>query len=77
MTLTLHVEAGTLEFRSAGYFVDVLRHRVWLPDVLTPGALTVSHAELGDGCFSFTLDVVHPRLGPLIQQHAIFREVEP
>jgi hypothetical protein len=77
MTLTLHVEAGTLAFRSAGYFLDVMRHRLWLPAVLTPGALTVSHAELGDGRFSFTLDVVHPRLGPLIHQHAVFREVEP
>jgi hypothetical protein len=77
MTLTLHVESGTLAFRSARYFVDVLRHRLWLPEVLTPGALTVSRAELGDGRFGFTLDVVHPRLGSLIRQHAVFREVEP
>jgi Domain of unknown function (DUF4166) len=77
MALTLHVEAGAVVFRSAGYFVDVLRRRVWLPDVLTPGALTVTHAELGNSRFSFTLDVTHPRLGLLIHQHAAFREIEP
>jgi hypothetical protein len=77
MTLTLHVEAGALVFRSAGYFVDVLRHRLWLPGALTPGRLTVTHTECGDGRFSFTLDVTHPRFGPLIHQRALFREIEP
>jgi hypothetical protein len=77
MTLTLHVEAGTLVFRSAGYFVDVLRHRLWLPGALTPGRLTVTHTECGDGRFSFTLDVTHPRFGLLIHQRVLFREIEP
>jgi hypothetical protein len=77
MTLTLHVEDGTLVFRSAGYFVDLLRRRLWLPDALTPGALSVTHMECGDGRFSFTLDLTHPRLGPLIYQRALFREIEP
>jgi len=77
MTLTLHVEPGALVFRSAGYFVDLLGHRLWLPNAMTPGALSVTHKELGDGRFSFTLDVIHPRLGLLIHQHAVFREIEP
>ena len=77
MTLTLHVEAGALVFRSAGYFVDVLRHRLWLPGALTPGPLTVTHTECGDGRFIFTLDVTHPRFGLLIHQRALFREIEP
>jgi Domain of unknown function (DUF4166) len=77
MTLTLHVEVGTLVFRSARYFVDLPRHRLWLPDALTPGVLSVTHRECGDGRFSFTLDLSHPRLGPLIYQRALFREIEP
>jgi hypothetical protein len=77
MTLTLHVEAGALVFRSAGYFVDVLRHRFWLPGALTPGRLTVTHTECGDGRFSFTLDVMHPHFGLLIHQRALFREIDP
>ncbi len=77
MALTLSVEAGALVFRSAGYFVDLLRQRLWLPDALTPGVLSVTHMECGDGRFSFTLDVTHPRLGLLIYQRALFREIEP
>jgi Domain of unknown function (DUF4166) len=77
MTLTVHAEAGALVFRSAGYFVDLFRCRLWLPGALTPGGLSVTHAECGDGRFSFTLDVAHPRFGLLIHQRALFREIEP
>jgi Domain of unknown function (DUF4166) len=77
MTLTLHVEDDALVFRSAGYFVDLFRRRLWLPHTLTPGRLSVTHAECGDGRFSFTLDITHSRLGRLIRQRALFREVEP
>jgi hypothetical protein len=77
MALTLNVDAGALVFRSAGYFIDLLRHRLWLPDALTPGVLSVTHMECGDGRFGFTLDLTHPRLGLLIYQRALFREIEP
>jgi hypothetical protein len=77
MTLTVHAGAGALVFRSAGYFVDLLGRRFRLPAALTPGSLSVTHMECGDGRFSFTLDVTHPRLGRLIFQRALFREVEP
>jgi hypothetical protein len=77
MTLTVHAEAGALVFRSAGYFVDLVRCRLWLPGVLTPGNLSVTHSECGDGRFSFTLDVAHPHFGLLIHQRAVFREIEP
>jgi hypothetical protein len=69
--------AGTghvLVFRSAGYFIQLLGRRVALPRWLTPGALTVTHGELPDGWFSFSLDLVHPRFGALIRQAAVFRE---
>lgn len=77
MALTVHAKAGALVFRSAGYFVDIVRCRLWLPAALTPGSLSVTHSECGDGRFSFTLDVTHPHLGLLIHQRAVFREIEP
>jgi hypothetical protein len=77
MTLTLQVESGALVFRSARYFMDLFGIRLWLPAALTPGSLAVTHTECGDGRFCFTLDVTHPRLGRLIYQRALFRELEP
>ncbi len=74
MALRLSVEHEGLFFRSAGYFLCFGRLRLPLPERLTPGALTVSHTDLGGGLFRFTLEVVHPRFGPLLRQSAIFRE---
>lgn len=74
MALTVHVMGGALFFRSAGYFIQLFGRRVTLPAWLAPGALTVTHGELRDGTFSFTLDLVHPRVGTLIRQTATFRE---
>ncbi|HLH88910.1 MAG TPA: DUF4166 domain-containing protein [Xanthobacteraceae bacterium] len=74
MALTVHVVDAALVFRSAGYFVRVLGRRIALPTWLAPGALVVTHAALGDGSFTFTLDLRHPRFGALIRQTAVFRE---
>jgi hypothetical protein len=35
----------------------------------------VTHAELGEGRFTFTLNVDHPFFGRIVHQHAVFREV--
>jgi hypothetical protein len=77
MTLTVDAREGALIFRSKDYFVELFGRRLTLPRWLTPGATLVTHAELPDGRFAFTLQVIHPRLGLLIRQMAIFREVEP
>ena len=77
MALTVHVEDGVLLFRSAGYFVQFGGARLRLPAFLVPGALTVTHRDLGEGRFLFGLDVVHPLFGPIIHQTAIFREAIP
>ena len=74
MALRLRVENGALLFESAGYFLSLGRLRQPLPEWLTPGALTVSHFDLGSGAFRFTLEVVHPRWGELVRQSAVFRE---
>jgi Domain of unknown function (DUF4166) len=75
MALNISVEHEALVFRSAGYFFELGPLRLALPEWLTPGAMTVTHVDLGSGEFRFTLDVVHPRFGTLIRQSATFREV--
>jgi hypothetical protein len=77
MALRVLVEERSLLFKSADYFVQIGRLHLRVPAWLTPGTLTVSHTDLGDGRFSFTLDIVHPRFGLLIDQSAIFHEVSP
>lgn len=77
MALNISVEHEALLFHSAGYFLQVGSLRLALPKWLTPGDMTVAHADLGGGEFHFTLDIVHPRFGMLIRQSAVFREASP
>ncbi|MCK1718059.1 DUF4166 domain-containing protein [Bradyrhizobium sp. 141] len=74
MALRIAVEDQALTFRSAGYGLQLGRLWIPLPRWLTPGDLTVTHRDLGEGAFRFTLDVIHPRYGALIHQSATFRE---
>lgn len=77
MALRMLVDGRALLFRSAGYWVQVGRLRLPLPALLTPGALTVTHSDCGSGEFRVTLEIIHPRFGPLIRQSAVFREATP
>ena len=77
MALTVHVEAQALVFRSAWYFLQLFGRRLRLPRVLSPGQLTVTHSELGQGRFAFTLHLEHPRFGVLVSQDAVFAESDP
>jgi uncharacterized protein DUF4166 len=74
MALLISVENEALCFRSVGYALQLGRFRLPLPEWLTPGDLTVTHADLGGGTFRFTLEVVHPRFGMLFRQSAVFKE---
>jgi Domain of unknown function (DUF4166) len=74
MELVLSVPNEALCFRSVGYALRLGRFRLPLPEWLTPGDLTVTHADLGDGRFRFTLEIVHPRFGMLVRQSAAFQE---
>jgi hypothetical protein len=76
MALAIEVRDGALVFRSDGYFLEVLERRFFLPAWISPGGLSVTHAEIGDGRFLFTLEIVHPRFGLLIRQSAAFRECQ-
>ena len=75
MTLTIYAREGALVFRSKNYFLELFGRRLFLPAWLSPGTLYVTHAELPDGKFSFTLQIFHPRFGLLLRQMAIFREI--
>jgi hypothetical protein len=77
MALTVYTRQSALIFRSKGYFFQLFGWRLRLPNWLAPGTIYVTHAELADGKFSFTLQIVHPRFGLLIRQMAIFREIRP
>jgi hypothetical protein len=53
MALTIHALNGALVFRSDTYFLRVLGLRLRLPAWLSPGVMTVSHAEIGETRFLF------------------------
>ena len=74
MALTVAAEEGALVFRSAFYFATVLGLRLRLPRWAEPGALTITHRDLGEGRFAFTLALDHPLFGRLLGQDAIFRD---
>lgn len=74
MALTVTAEQGALVFRSAFYFATVLGLRFRLPRWTEPGALTITHRDLGEGRFAFTLALDHPWLGRLLGQDAIFHD---
>jgi len=75
MSLDLRVREGALIFRSRDYFVQLFGRRFVLPAWLCPGELTVIHAEVPDGRFSFTLQLIHPRFGLMLRQMALYREL--
>ena len=74
VALRICVAHEALVFRSAGYVLQIGRSKWPLPEWLTPGALTVTHSDLGDGAFRFTLEILHPHLGRLLRQSAVFKE---
>jgi len=74
MALRVSVEREALVFRSAGYSLQLGSFRLPLPVWLAPGDMTVTHSDLGCGTFRFTLEIIHPRLGMLLRQSAVFRE---
>lgn len=75
MTLSVYARDGALVFRSENYFVQLGERRFFLPRQLCPGTLYVTHAEVADGKFSFTLQIYHPRFGLILRQMGIFREI--
>jgi hypothetical protein len=77
IALRARVRGGALVFCSDGYVLQIFGRRWRLPNWLSPGTMTVTHAERSDGRFEFRLEVSHPRFGLLIRQSAAFREAGP
>lgn len=77
VALRVRVRGDAFVFCSDGYFVQFFGRRWRLPSWLSPGALTATHAERGDGHFEFRLELKHPQFGLLIRQSAVFRDAVP
>lgn len=74
MALTVEATETALLFKSDHYFVTLFGQRVRLPEWLSPGRLTIGHHERGGGRFAFTLSLMHPYLGVIIHQKAVFAQ---
>jgi hypothetical protein len=74
IALRLEVTDQALHFLSDHYFLKLGRVRLRLPRWLSPGRMRVSHVDCGHGAFAFVLSLVHPWLGELVRQTAMFEE---
>ncbi|HEX8623416.1 MAG TPA: DUF4166 domain-containing protein [Allosphingosinicella sp.] len=74
IALRLEVKDEALHFLSDHYFLKLGRARLRLPSWLAPGRMRVSHIDCGQGTFAFVLSLVHPWLGELVRQTAMFEE---
>ncbi len=74
MALTARTTHKAMIFESAGYSLNFWKFRLALPHFMTPGQVTVTHEDLSDGTFRFTLQLVHPHLGTLVGQSGVFHE---
>jgi len=78
IALRLTAEHDALLFIGDHYFLRLFGLRLRWPRWLAPGELVIRHQDLGGGRFLFALDLIHPRLGKLIHQVALFTDpVEP
>src|SRR5262249_42782719 len=53
VALTLSADHEALRFHSDHYFLAIGPWRLRLPDWLSPGRLTITHRDQGDGWFAF------------------------
>lgn len=76
MELRLSVEDGALVFRSQRYRLTWRSLSVTLPRWMSPGEMTIVHAQEADGGFSFRLTLEHGVFGQLLHQLAYFHDVK-
>jgi hypothetical protein len=86
MRLEVSARGGALCFDSAGYYVECpglawrgRRYGAWrmpLPSWFLPGRTCVTHLDLGDGRFRFTMTIHHALLGDLFHHDGVFHCVE-
>ncbi len=76
MALKPKASETALIFESAGYYFRLGRSCVRLPLLVSPGLVTVTHEHVTEHGFRFTLSLVHPRLGLMIEQSGLFGEAK-
>jgi len=76
MRLRVLESDGALHFVSAGYFFRLSTFTLSLPDWFLPGGTHVTHCDLGDGRFRFSMRTHHPLFGELYFQDGVFSELK-
>jgi Domain of unknown function (DUF4166) len=72
MSLDVFEEHGALVFCSHRFWLVLGRLRIPVPAWLAPGVCRVTHTDLGQGFFRFTLAMVHPLWGETFHQSGVF-----
>jgi hypothetical protein len=75
MSLRLEVCRNALFFLSERFFLKIGTWRLPIPGAWLVGHISVGHIDRGEGQFEFTLDVLHPWLGRLVHQRALFADL--
>lgn len=76
MALRVFEDDGALVFESSRYFLALGRWHLPVPALLSPGVCRVSHRDLGQGRFRFTLTMTHPLWGQTFHQTGVFADPE-
>ena len=74
MALRVAAAGPALHFRSDHFFLQLPGLRVRFPHWMSPGHVTVSHIDRGQGTFAFVLRIDHPLLGELFRQTGLFAD---
>lgn len=74
ISLAVSADDRALYFVSDHYFLSFGPIRLRLPIWLSPGTLTISHVDHGDGAFAFVLSLRHALFGEVIHQVGLFGE---
>lgn len=77
MVLSVFEHQGSLVFESRRYHFVLGRWRLPVPSWLTPGVCRVTHTDLGEGRFRFTLDMTHFLWGRTFHQSGVFTDPAP
>ncbi|WP_170331867.1 DUF4166 domain-containing protein [Ruegeria arenilitoris] len=76
MALRVSADRAGIYFKSDHFFLQLGRRKLRLPAWLQPGALTIAHIDLGQSRFLFSLKLQSRFLGNLIQQDAVFHDIQ-
>jgi len=74
MALTVRGDAKGLYFHSKRYFLKLFGLTLNIPEILSPGVLSISHIEKGGGEFDFILALRHSVFSELIYQEIRFKD---